>query len=118
MAGTPNGKLTSVSEAKSRLRALGERRPAISAALSSPAVRIGAIVLAGALLGRRWRRRDRTGVASALRRAVVRTGLAAAPLLAEHLVRHFAPAKQSRSHTTSDNGVPRAVRIHDPVPEQ
>lgn len=87
MAGTPNRQLISVEEAKLRLRDLARGRSLAGRLLTSPLVSLGALVIAGAWLGSRARRGEGRSLLASLASTVTRTGLASAPILAEHLAR-------------------------------
>lgn len=98
MAGPPNGNVISPAEAKRRLLELGNNESLSSKLLGSPVARAGLLLVGGALLGRLIGRRGKGGAGASLRRAVLRTGLAAAPLLVEQFVRGMS------THTDKSNG--------------
>lgn len=108
MAGSPNGKLMSAVAAKERLLDLGRKESMPAKLLGSPVVRAGALLVAGAFLGRMLGRRDKGGAAASLRSTVLRAGMAAAPFL----VQQFARAMTDRP--ASHNGRPAEPSVSEP----
>ena len=87
MAGTSNRDMMSVQEAKLRLTELGQRRGTMAQSLVRPAVRAGALLLAGALAGRRFGSRRHEGFGASMASILSRVATTAAPLLIEQFVR-------------------------------
>lgn len=116
MAGPPNGSLMSAADAKARLRELGARNSAAAALLGNPAVRAGAFLLGGLLLGRVVGGRGKEGAGTSLRRMAMRAGLAAAPLLVEQFVRGLAShaPRPSRHSTEASQGAPDRLTENPP----
>ncbi len=84
MDGSPNGKLITVADAKTRVLELGQRPP--STLLGNPIVRAAALVAAGALLGRSLGKRGSERTIAAVGRIAAQSGVALAPLLLEIVV--------------------------------
>lgn len=102
MAGPPNGNVRSLGDAKTRLLELGRVESPSAKLFGSPAVRAGALLVAGALLGRMLGRRGKDGAGASFRGTVMRAGLAAAPLLVEQFIRALSERAVSHNGRCSE----------------
>jgi len=93
MAGSQDGAVMTVAQAKARLHEVGQNPGAGMKWLASPLLRTGLIVAVGAIaakaiFGRRGVRRDNSASSGgAMSRAVIQALLAAAPMLIKHFIR-------------------------------
>jgi hypothetical protein len=100
----------SVQEAKSRLLELGQRKSSLAIALVRPALRGGAMLLAGAYLGRQLRNPHRDHSASSRVTLLNRAAATAAPFLVDQFVRgvmgHVAKGDSVHASSSGRNADP------------
>ncbi len=100
MAGAPNRKLMSVEDAKLRILELGIRRDAPSGILGNPLFRSTALVICGALVGRLFRKRDKSGANPPLLSVLAQSFAAASPLLIAQLLKVLGTAGSTTTAST------------------
>lgn len=108
MAGSPDRKLMSVEEAKLRILELGITRESPSGILGNPIFRSIALVIGGALVGRLFRKRDKSGAKAPLLSVLSRSFAAASPLLIAQLLKVMTPSESSTDKPASQS--PQSTR--------